>query len=109
MPLIRLSSEAFGRYTCAFRTRRGLQNLEKIKANRLLDLYGGPFPAFDPDITHTHIAAAPEIVHILLLGGKQILEPPGRYPIHCPLSAAAQFPRRRGLRGMIDHVFGEVY
>ena len=74
-----------------------------------MDFDGGPFRAFRPDIPHTDIAAAPKVVHILLLGGKQILESPGRYPIHCPLSAAAEFPRRRDLRGIIDHVFGQVY
>src|ERR1700722_4591915 len=109
MPLIRLSGEALGRYTRVFRTPRGLQNLEKVKANRLLDFDSGPFGAFNPDVPHTDITAAPEIVHILLLGIKQILEPPGRHPIHCPLSAAAEIPLRHGLGGMIDHIFGEAY
>ena len=109
MPLVSLSGKAFGWYTCIFRPRRGLQDLEEIKANRLLDLDRGPFRAFRPDIPHTDIAAAPEIVHILLLCGKQILESPRRHPIHCSFSAAAEFPRRRDLRGMIDHVFCQLY
>jgi hypothetical protein len=35
--------------------------------------------------------ASPKIVHVLLLGSEQFLESLARYPIHRPLSAAAEF------------------
>ena len=75
MPLIRLSGEAFRRHTRVFRTRRGLQDVKQIEADRLLDLHGGALHAVFPDIPDPDIAAAPEIVHVLLLGGEQLLEP----------------------------------
>jgi hypothetical protein len=65
--------------------------VEKIEADRLLDLQGRVLCAVFPDILDLDIAAAPEIVHVLLLGGKQLREPLGRYAIHGPLSAAAEF------------------
>src|SRR5262244_3304295 len=108
MPLIRLSGEAFGRHTSVFRARGGLQDVKQIEANRLLDLHGTPLCAIFPDIFDMDIAAAPEIVQVLLLGGEQLLEPLVHYAIQRPLSAAADFFSRGRVGGMVDHVFGEL-
>src|SRR5215475_4030458 len=108
MPLIRLSGEAFRRHTRVFRARGGLQDVKEIEANRLLDLYGAALCAIFPDIFDVEIAAAPEIVQVLLLGGEQLLEPLVHYAIQRPLSAAADFFSRGGVGGMVDHVFGEL-
>ena len=47
-------------------------------------------------------------VHVLLLGGKQFLEPLAHHTIHGPLGTAAEFFNRSCLRCVVDHVFGEV-
>ena len=57
----------------------------------------------DPDI-----AAAPEVVHVLLLRGEQLLEPLVFHAIQGPLGAAAEFFGRSRWRRMVDHVFGKV-
>src|SRR5262249_4541705 len=106
MPLIRLSGEAFRRYTRVFRARGGLQDMKEVEANRLLDLHGAALCAIFPDIFDLDIAAAPEIVQVLLLGGEQLLEPLVHDAIQRPLSAAAEFFGRGRVRGMIDDVFG---
>ena len=67
--------------------------MKKVESNRLLDLYSGAFRAFRPNILDADIAATPEIVHIMLLAGEQLLEPLGRDAIHCPLGTAAEFLR----------------
>src|SRR5262249_54584154 len=82
--------------------------VKKVEAHRLLDLNGSAVRAVFPDILDPYIAAAPEIVHVLLLSGEQLLESLGRYTIHSPLSTAAEFLSRSRLGGMIDHVFGEL-
>src|SRR5215472_3631937 len=82
--------------------------MKKIEADRLLDLYGSALRAVFPNILDSDIAAAPEIVHVLLLGGEQLLEPFVHYAIHRPLSTAAEFFRRSRLRRMIDHVLGDL-
>ena len=82
---------------------------KEVEADRLLDLDRGALRAFRPDIPDPDIAAAPEIVHVLLLCGEQPLESLAHYPIHCPFGAAAEFLGRGRLRGVIDHVFGELY
>src|SRR5215813_10093941 len=108
MPLIRVSGKALGGRTRTSRTRRGLQDVKKVEADRLLDSNGGALRAVFPDILDPDIAAAPEIVHVLLLVGEQLLEPLGYYAIHRPLSTAAEFFGRSRLRGVIHHVFGEL-
>ncbi len=108
MPLIRLSGEAFRRHTSVFRARGGLKDVKEIEANRLLDLYGAALRAIFPDIPDLDIAAAPEILQVLLLGGEQLLEPLVHYAIQRPLSAAAEFFSRGRPGGVIDHVFGEL-
>ena len=108
MPFIGLSGEAFRRHAGVFRPRRGLQDVKEVEADRLLDLHGGALGAVFPDIPDLDIAAAPEIVHVLLLGGEQLLEPLVHHAIHGPLSTAAELFRRSRLRRVIDHVFGEV-
>src|SRR5499427_9348157 len=108
MPLIRLSSEAFRRHARIFRTRRGLHDVKQVEADRLLDFHGGALHTVFPDIPDPDIAAAPEIVHVLLLGGEQLLEPLGHYAIQRPLSAAAEFLSRSRFGGMIDYIFGEL-
>ena len=108
MPLIRLSGEAFRRHAGVFRARRGLQDVKEVEADRLLDLHGAALRAVFPDIPDPDIAAAPEIVHVLLLGGEQLLEPLVHYAIHGPLGTAAKFFGRSRLRRVIDHVFGEM-
>src|SRR5262249_7253863 len=77
-------------------------------ADCLLNLHGGAFRAVLPNIRNAHIAAAPEIVHVLLLGHKQLLEPLSCYTIQCPLGTTAQLFSRSGMGAMINHVLGEV-
>ena len=82
--------------------------MKEVEADRLLDLDGAALRAFFSDIPDPDIAAAPEIVHVLLLRGEQLLEPLGHHAIHGPLGTAAKFFSRSRLRRVIDHVFGEV-
>src|SRR3974377_1352078 len=55
-----------------------------------------------------HIPPAPKIVHILLLRGEQLLESLVHHAIHCPLSTATELFSAGRLRGVIDHVLGEL-
>jgi hypothetical protein len=57
----------------------------------LLDLDRRALDALQAYIFDADIAASPKIVHVLLLGSEQFLESLARYPIHRPLSAAAEF------------------
>ena len=82
--------------------------MKEVEADRLLDLHGAALCAFFSDIPDPDIAAAPEIVHVLLLGRKQLLKPLGRHAIHRPLGTAAKFLGRSRPRRVIDHVLGEV-
>ena len=82
--------------------------MKKVEADRLLDLHGTAVRTVFPDIPDPYIAAAPEIVHVLLLSGQQLLESLSRYAIQSPLSTAAELRSRSRLGGMIDHVFGEL-
>jgi hypothetical protein len=82
--------------------------VKKVEADRLLDLDGAALYSVYPDILHADIASAPKIVHVLLLRGGELLESLGHYPIHCPLSTAAELFRGSRLRGVIDDVFGEL-
>src|SRR4029453_3559938 len=95
MSLIRLSGEAFRGYTRVFRARRGLEDVKQIEPDRLLDLHGGTLHAVFLDIPDPDIAAAPEIVHVLLLSGEQLLEPLMFHAIQRPLGAGAEFFGRR--------------
>ena len=108
MPLIGLAGETFRRHAGVFGTRRSLQDVKKVEADRLLDLYGAALRAAFSDIPDPDIAAPPEILHVLLLRGEQLLEPLGHYAIHGPLGTTAEFfsPSRR--RSVIDHKFAEV-
>src|SRR6516225_1345500 len=108
MSLMRLSGEAFRRHARVFRTRGGLQHVKKVEADRLLDLHGTAVRTVLPDIPHPYIAAAPKIVHILLLSSEQLLKSLGRYAIHSPVSTAAEFLSRSRLGGVVNHVFGEL-
>ena len=108
MPLVRLSGEAFRRHARVFRPRRGLQNVKKVEADRLLDLHGAALCSVFPDILDPHIAPAPKIVHVLLLSGEQLPEALAHYAIQCPFSTAAELFGGSRLRGVIDHVFGEL-
>src|SRR5271165_4491167 len=69
--------------------------MKKVEADRLLDLHSAAICAFFSDIPDPDIAAPPEIVHVLLLGCEQPLEPMGRNAVHSPLGAAAEFFGRR--------------
>jgi hypothetical protein len=82
--------------------------MKKVEANRLLDLHGTALRALFSDIPDPHITAAPEIVHVLLLRREQLLEPLAHHAIRRPLGPAAKFFRRRRLRRVINHVFGEI-
>ena len=91
VPLIRSSGEALRRHARVFRARRGLQDVKEVEADRLLDLYGAALRAFFSDIPDPDVAAAPEIVHVLLLGGEQLMEPLVHHAIHSPFGTAAKF------------------
>src|SRR3974390_2207236 len=108
MSLIRFSGQAFRRHACVFRTRRGLQHVKKVETDRLLDLHSSAVRTVFPSIAEPYIAAVPELVHVLLLSGEQLLESLSRCAIHGPLGKAAQFLSRSRLGGVIDHVFGEL-
>src|SRR5262249_56646863 len=82
--------------------------VKEVEADRLLDFHGGAVCTVLSDITDSYITAVPKIVHVLLLSGEQLLESPTFYPIHSPLSTAAEFLGRSRLRGVIDYVFGEL-
>jgi hypothetical protein len=82
--------------------------VEKIEADRLLDLHRAALQTVLPDILDAHVAAAPEIVKVALLRGQQLLEALGRYAIQSPLSKTADFLGRGHSGGMIDDVFGEL-
>src|SRR5262249_9878546 len=81
---------------------------KEVEADCLLDFHGRAVCTVLSDIPDSYIAAVPKIVHVLLLRGEQLLESPTFYPIHSPLSTAAKFLGRSGLRGVIDHIFGEL-
>jgi hypothetical protein len=82
--------------------------VKKIETDGLLDLDGAALCSVFPDILDPDIASAPEIVHILFLGGEQVLESLAHHAIHSPLSKAAEFFGGGGLRGVIDQVFGKL-
>src|ERR1700746_1274674 len=90
MTLIRLPGETLGRHTGVFRARRGLQDVEQVEADRLLDLQGAALRAFFSNIPDADIATAPIILHVLLLGKEQLLEPLGCRAVHSPFRAAAE-------------------
>ena len=108
MPFIGLSGEALRRHARVFRPRRGLQDVKEIEADRLLDLHRTALRAVFPDIPHLDVAATPEIGHVLLLRGEQLLEPLVHDAIHGPLGTAAEFLGRSRRRRVIDHVLGEL-
>src|SRR5215831_14744556 len=108
MPLVCPPGEALRRYARVFGTRRGLQDVKEVEANCLLDLHRAPLRAFFSNIPDPDIAAAPEIVHVLLLRGEQRLKPVGRHTIQRPLGTTAEFFSRSRLRRVIDHVLGEM-
>jgi hypothetical protein len=72
------------------------------------DLHGAALYSVLPDILDLDIASSPKIVHVLLLRGEQPLEALGHYAIQCPFSAAAELFGGSRLRGVIDHVLGEL-
>ena len=82
--------------------------MKKIEADGLLNLYSAALQAVFPDVPDLDIAAEPEIVHVLLLTGEQLLESLLRDAIHRPLGSAAEFFSRSRPGGMIDHVFREL-
>src|SRR5258708_39858714 len=82
--------------------------MKQIESDCLLRLHSGPLYAVFSDIADTNIAAAPEIVQVLHLGAKQLLESLVHYPIQCPLSTPAEFFGRSRLRRVINHVFGQA-
>src|SRR5207245_4758931 len=60
------------------------------------------------DSTDADIAPVPEILHVLLLGGEQRLEPLLHHAVHRPLRTAADLFGGGRVRRVIDHVFGEM-
>src|SRR5262245_24887088 len=108
VPFIRLSGHAFRWHSRVFRTRRGLEDVKKVDADRLLDFDGAALYSVFPDILDADVAAAPQIVHVPLLSSKQLLEALAHRPIQCPFSTAAELLGGSRLRGVIDHVFGEL-
>src|SRR5580692_10913441 len=108
MPLVRLSGEAFRRHARVFRPRRRLQHVKQVEADRLLDLDGAALHSVLLDILDPHVTSAPKIVHVLLLSGEQLPEPLANYAIQRPFSAAAELFGASRVRGVIDHVLGEL-
>jgi hypothetical protein len=108
VPFVGLAGEAFRRHAGAFRARRGLQDVKKVEADRLLDLDGAALDSVFPDVLDADIAAAPEIIHVLLLSREQSLESLAHYPIQSPFGTAAKLLGGSRLRGVIDHVLGEL-
>src|SRR6516225_93850 len=108
MALICLSGDALSWHTRIFGARGRLQDVKEIEAYRLLDLHGSAFCSVFSDVPDPDIAAPPEILHLLLLRGEQLLEPLGHYAIQCPLGTTAELFRRSHRRSVVDHVFGEM-
>src|SRR5262245_29383379 len=102
VPLVGLTGKALCRHTRVLRARRGLQDVKKIEADRLLYLNSGAFRAVLPDILYSDVTASPEVLHVPCLRSKQLLEPLRSYPIQCPLSATTELVGRRCLRAVID-------
>src|SRR5262249_53957188 len=100
--------DAFRWHPGVFRTRRGLEDVKKVEADRLLDFHGAALYSIFPDILDADVAAAPKIAHVMLLSSKQLLEALAHHPIQCPLSTAAELIGGSRLRRVIDHVFGEL-
>src|SRR6516225_7400528 len=82
--------------------------MKKVEPDCLLDLDGTALRTVLSDILDAHVAAAPEIVQILLLRGQQLLESLDRYAIQSPLSATAEFLSRSRIGGMVDNVLREL-
>src|SRR5262249_335613 len=82
--------------------------MKKVEPDCLLDLDRTAFRTVLPHILHAHVAAAPEVVHVLLLRTQQRLESLGGYAIQSPLGTAAELLGRSRVGGMVDHVFGEL-
>src|SRR4030095_12109534 len=108
MPLICLSGEAFRRHARVFRARRGLEDVKKVEADRLLDLHGAALDSVFSDLLHPDLAPAQKTIHVLLLSGKQPLASLAHYPIQCPFGTAAELLGGSRPRGVIDHVLGEL-
>src|SRR4029450_8315107 len=70
--------------------------------------HGATLDSVFPDILDPNIAPTPKLVHVLLLRGEQLLESLAHYPIQCPFSTAAEVFGGSRLRGVIDHVLGEL-
>ena len=80
-------------YTSVFRTCRRLQNLEEIETNRLLDLTVVRFVRSSlMSVTRTSLRR--QKLSIYCSWARADPETPGRYPIHCPISAITQFALR---------------
>jgi hypothetical protein len=86
-----------------------LEDVEEIEAGCLLDFDGRASRELWPDVTHTNVASMPEVFQILPLCGEQCRKTLAHDAIHRPLSPAAEFLDRRGMSGVIDHVFAEVH
>src|SRR5215469_18291125 len=82
--------------------------MKKVEADGLLDLHGAALCPVFRDIPDPDVAAAPEIVQILLLRSEQLLKALVYYTIRRPFCAAAEFFRRSRRRRVVDHVFGEM-
>ena len=89
MPFIGLSGEAFRRHAGVFRPTRGLQDVKKVEADRLLDLHRAAVRAVFPDILYLNVAATPEVGHVLLLRREQLAEPLVDDAIQGPLGPPA--------------------
>jgi hypothetical protein len=63
----------------------------RVETDRLLEFDSAALCAFFPDILGPDIAAASEIVHVLLLRGEELPEPLGHHAIHRPLGTTAEF------------------
>ena len=82
--------------------------MKQVESDCLLHFHRVAPRAMLPDILDPDIAAAPEVVHILLLGREKLRKPVSNDAIQGPLRAAAEFFGRSCPGRMIDYIFGEL-
>ena len=74
MSLVSLPGETLRWHPRIFRTCRSLKDVKQIEADCLLRLDRAALYAILPRIPDPDIAPAPEIVHVLLLASKELVE-----------------------------------
>ncbi len=96
---VAVPAQALGGHAAALGPSRGLEELEQVPADRLLHVG----IAFD-----LHVAASPEVVEDLPLGGSDAVEAGGHGPAQHPVGPVDQFRRRDASRRVVAGELGEA-